>query len=170
MALSACGGVTRGGCSSISSSRGGLISSNSSIGNRSLIRLHTKASSSGVMLSPSRPQPKCLSRGCVILSSRLVLLVLGRPRATRPAKVLGRRFRALPPQALELGKHRVGGAGALVPRVPQRVELAPDEDHDVFLARRSGAGRVYQAVAQAAHVAVSEPHRLELGLGNQIGR
>src|ERR1700693_3156121 len=86
-----------------------------------------------------------------------------RLRIREHLRVTGKGHRSgLAPQALELGKRRVGGAGALVPRVPQRVELAPDEDHDVFLARRSGAGRVSQAVAQAAHVAVSEPHRLEL--------
>jgi hypothetical protein len=59
------GGLSRGGASLMSSSRGGLTSPSASGPNRCSTRPSTKASSAGVKPSPSRPQPKCFSRCCI---------------------------------------------------------------------------------------------------------
>src|SRR5438034_370287 len=100
------------------------------------------------MPSPSRPQPKCLSRVCAIVSSRLFY-----PRGIEPRPGVFAHLddKALSLQPLELRKRRVRGARALIPRLPHGIELPADENHDLLPAGRTAAP---QPVAKATHVAV----------------
>src|SRR5437588_7717633 len=116
-------------------------------------------SGSRVALFTLRPSPFG-ARVCAALDA-------DRLRVRGHLRVTGKRAIWLALETFELGKRRIGCAGALVPRLAQRIELALDEDDDVLSPWRTGGGGISQAIAKTAHVAVSEPDRLELGLGDE---
>src|SRR5881394_3811329 len=70
IAASEAGGASLADASLMSPSAGGAAPSNGSMPKRCAMRARAKASSSAVALSPSRPHPKCLSRGPLTFPSR----------------------------------------------------------------------------------------------------
>src|SRR5262249_16933501 len=73
----------------------------------------------------------------------------------------------LPLEPLELGECHIGCVAALILCLPYRIELAFHKHDDVLSAGRAAARRASQIVADAADVAVPEPHRPELGVGHE---